>query len=82
MEVLSTAKTATLLYSGPQEGSNLGSGVRDLLLLELRQGRPVLLLNLGDGPVTLTLDTSPSLADNTWHRIDLIWRGEVRLGGP
>ncbi|XP_045130155.1 putative neural-cadherin 2 isoform X1 [Portunus trituberculatus] len=77
LEVLSTAKTATLLYSGPQEGSDHGAGVRDLLLLELRQGRPMLLLNLGDGPITLNLDASPSMADNTWHRIDLIWRDEV-----
>ena len=80
LEVLSTAGTAALLYSGPQEGPDQGPGGRDLLLLELRQGRPALLLDLGGGPVILTLDSSSSLVDNTWHRIDLTWKGEVRHG--
>ncbi|KAK3891723.1 hypothetical protein Pcinc_004396, partial [Petrolisthes cinctipes] len=48
----------------------------DLLLLQLRQGRPTLLLDLGGGPVSLSLNASYSLADNTWHRIDLIWKDE------
>ncbi|XP_045130452.1 putative neural-cadherin 2 isoform X1 [Portunus trituberculatus] len=74
-EVLTMAGTAVLLYSGPEQESGQGPRKRDLLLLELRQGQPVLLLDLGGGPVTLTLNSS-SLADNTWHRIDLIWKHE------
>ncbi|KAK8399372.1 hypothetical protein O3P69_003470 [Scylla paramamosain] len=75
LEVLSTVRAAALLYSGPDQDTEPGS--RDLLLLELRQGQPVLLLDLGDGPVTLALNSSSSLADNTWHRIDLIWKDEM-----
>ncbi|XP_071516704.1 putative neural-cadherin 2 [Panulirus ornatus] len=76
LEVLTRSGTATLLYSGP-ELQGLESAVRDLLLLELRQGRPYLLLDLGAGPVTLALNASYSLADDMWHRIDLIWRDEL-----
>ncbi|KAK3879098.1 hypothetical protein Pcinc_016307 [Petrolisthes cinctipes] len=49
----------------------------DVVLLELRRGRPSLVLDLGGGAVTLTLNTTYSLADNTWHRIDLIWKDEL-----
>nr|XP_053637261.1 putative neural-cadherin 2 [Cherax quadricarinatus] len=79
LEILTKDKSATLLYSGAdqvQQG-NPGSGtvsIRDLLLLELRQGRPSLVLDLGDGLVTLTLSASYSLADNAWHRIDILWK--------
>lgn len=77
LEVLSSHEAATLLYSGPQQRTGAPSDL--LLLLELRQGRPFLLLNLGAGPVTLALDASYSLADNTWHRLDLMWKDEVRV---
>ncbi|XP_050723132.1 putative neural-cadherin 2 isoform X2 [Eriocheir sinensis] len=80
LELLSTAGEAALLYSGPEQHSTErgpGRGRRDilLLLLELRQGRPVLQLDQGGGPVTLALNSS--LADNTWHRIDLHWKDEL-----
>ncbi|XP_042237551.1 putative neural-cadherin 2 isoform X1 [Homarus americanus] len=75
MEVLTRSGAATLLYSGSDQGA--AGAVSDLLLLELRQGRPSLLLDLGGGPVTLVLNASYSLADNTWHRIDLIWKDQL-----
>ncbi|XP_069195930.1 putative neural-cadherin 2 [Procambarus clarkii] len=50
---------------------------RDVMLLEVRGGRPSLLLDLGGGAVTLSLNASYTLADNTWHRIDLIWKDEL-----
>lgn len=75
MEVLSMVGTAALLYSGPEQGTEQEPYTHDVLLLELHQGRPMLLLDLGSGPITLTLNTS--LTDNTWHRIDLIWKDEV-----
>ncbi|XP_069195696.1 putative neural-cadherin 2 [Procambarus clarkii] len=81
LEVLTRSMAATLLYSGPDQGAPTPgteeNTTRDLLLLELRQGRPSLLLDLGGGPVTLDLNASYSLADNTWHRIDLIWKDEL-----
>ena len=50
----------------------------EIIVLELRRGRPFLLLDLGGGAVTLALNASYSIADNTWHRIDVIWKDEVR----
>ena len=85
LEVLTASQNATLLYSGPDhlgltEPSPLGSSAsREVLLLELRCGRPFLMLDLGGGPVTLALTASYSLADSTWHRLDVIWKDEVRV---
>ncbi|MPC26555.1 Neural-cadherin [Portunus trituberculatus] len=75
VEVLSMVGTAALLYSGSDQSVAQGPNMHDVLLLELRQGQPVLLLDLGSGPITLTLNTS--LTDNMWHRIDLIWKDEL-----
>ncbi|KAK4296782.1 hypothetical protein Pmani_030755 [Petrolisthes manimaculis] len=78
LEVLTQAGEATLLYSGPD---HLHPGPQDdpqdVVVLELRGGQPFLLLDLGAGPVVITLNTTYSLADNTWHRIDLIWKDEL-----
>ncbi|XP_050738814.1 putative neural-cadherin 2 isoform X2 [Eriocheir sinensis] len=49
----------------------------EMIVLELRRGRPFLLLDLGSGAVTLALNASYSIADNTWHRIDVIWKDEL-----
>lgn len=78
LEVLTHSGDATLLYSGPDHLSPVTEDNSDVMMLELRDGRPTLLLELGAGPVTLSLNTSYSLADDTWHRLDLIWRNEVR----
>ena len=50
----------------------------EIIHLELKQGKPHLLINLGGGPVNLSLNSSYSLSDNTWHRIDIIWKEKVR----
>ncbi|KAG0722458.1 Neural-cadherin [Chionoecetes opilio] len=76
VEVLTTAGTAALLYSGPEHGVEQGPGNRQLLL-ELREGRPALQLHHGNGLASLSLTTVASLADNTWHRIDLVWKHQV-----
>ena len=78
LEVLTRSKDATLLYSGPNHLPPRPGATSDMMMLELRSGRPSLLLDLGAGPVALTLNTSYSLADYTWHRLDLIWKDEVR----
>ncbi|KAG0719346.1 Neural-cadherin [Chionoecetes opilio] len=46
----------------------------------MRQGRSALTLDLGGGPASLSLNSS--LADNMWHRIDLVWKDQGRCGGP
>ncbi|XP_050686791.1 putative neural-cadherin 2 isoform X2 [Eriocheir sinensis] len=76
LEVLTRSGDATLLYSGPDHLSSVTGDGSDVMMLELRDGRPALLLDLGAGPVTLSLNASYSLADHTWHRLDLIWRNE------
>ncbi|XP_071548441.1 LOW QUALITY PROTEIN: putative neural-cadherin 2 [Panulirus ornatus] len=77
LELLTTSRDALLLYSGPDHLTPAPGALGDVMALELRGGRPSLLLDLGAGPVTLVLNASYSLADNTWHRLDLIWRDEV-----
>lgn len=78
LDVLTSSEDATLLYSGPDHlAPPPGDVASDVILLELRGGRPSLLLDLGGGPVTLTLHASYSFADSAWHRIDLIWKDEV-----
>ncbi|KAG0723202.1 putative neural-cadherin 2 [Chionoecetes opilio] len=82
LEVLTASHNATLLYSGPDHLGNTaskpsGSSSREVLVLELRNGRPFLMLDLGGGPVTLALTASYSLADSIWHRLDVIWKDEL-----
>ncbi|KAG7163365.1 neural-cadherin 2-like 1, partial [Homarus americanus] len=69
-------KMATRRPTDTVKGSLPGQA-SDVVLVELRGGRPSFLLDLGGGAVTLSLNASYSLADNTWHRIDLIWKDEL-----
>ncbi|XP_050739443.1 neural-cadherin-like isoform X4 [Eriocheir sinensis] len=95
LEFLTRSPDATLLYAGPHSHPPTHSThshspptlhnttqspptARDVLALELRAGRPWVLLDLGGGPVSLSLNTS-ALADNTWHRLDLLWARQVVL---
>lgn len=79
LEFLTYSHDATLLYTGPHNPppTHAPHTARDVMALELRAGQPSLLLDLGGGPVTLTLNTS-TLADTTWHRLDLLWGKQVR----
>ena len=49
----------------------------EVFALELKDGRPQLLLDLGGGPLVISLNESYSLSDNTWHRIDIFWKDQV-----
>lgn len=77
LEFLTHSRDATLLHAGPHHPppTHVPSTPKDVMTLELRAGRPSLLLDLGGGPVTLTLNTT--LADNTFHRLDLLWGRQV-----
>lgn len=81
LEVLTRARDVTLLYAGPDRPppKPAHQATRDVVALELRAGRPSLLLDLGAGPVTLTVNTTAPLSDNTWHRLDVLWRKQVSL---
>lgn len=83
LEIHTASKEATLLYSGPDNLALTAplpedDASREVVLLELRDGRPFLMLDLGDGTVILSLTASYSLADSKWHRIDVIWKDEVK----
>ena len=83
VEVLTRAGDATLLYAGPDTPPHAHAhthnhnAARDVVALEVRGGRPSLLLDLGGGPVTLTVNTTTTITDNTWHRLDVLWRKQV-----
>ncbi|XP_069183734.1 putative neural-cadherin 2 isoform X2 [Procambarus clarkii] len=77
LEFLTESRDAMLLYSGPDHLPPTPGAPSDVVALELRGGRPFLLLDLGAGPATISLEASETLADHTWHRLDLIWRYEL-----
>ncbi|KAG0710771.1 putative neural-cadherin 2 [Chionoecetes opilio] len=81
LEVLTRARDATLLYSGPDRPPPTPAhhAARDMVALELRGGRPSLLVDLGGGPVSLGVDTTAPISDNTWHRLDVLWTKQVVL---
>ena len=51
----------------------------DMILLELQNGHPKLTLDLGSGPIILKINSTTSLADNTWHRLDVMWKEGVSI---
>ncbi|KAG7161552.1 neural-cadherin 2-like 5 [Homarus americanus] len=78
LEFLTSSQDATILYSGPRKDSRYPAGeMGDLLALELRDGRPSLVLDLGAGPVALTINASYTVTNSRWHRLDLLWKDEV-----
>ncbi|KAG8275345.1 beta-catenin binding [Homalodisca vitripennis] len=79
LEFLTTAAHGQLLYNGPLGPPNPNSFfVTDFISVELVDGMPQLLLDLGSGTVKLKLGSR--LDDGDWHRIDVMWDSEeVRL---
>lgn len=64
-----------LLYSGPRnDAGDARDVVSDYLAVELRRGRPVFYLNLGDHTTTLEFGNgSASLADDHVHQLEMKW---------
>lgn len=77
------------MYNGPIGEVNRLTQPEDFISLELVGGYPRLMINHGTGTQTLTLDgrdrsgavIMQQLSDGTWHRIDIIRFGKVRLTG-
>ncbi|XP_047487091.1 putative neural-cadherin 2 [Penaeus chinensis] len=84
LEIRTTREESLLLYAGP--GDNLAQASpqllqEDVLSLELRGGRPRLMLDLGSSPILLEpahAHAAPNLADGRWHRLDVVW-GDHRV---
>ncbi|XP_068212164.1 putative neural-cadherin 2 isoform X4 [Palaemon carinicauda] len=77
LDFFTSSEDATLLYSGPDHLVMPSSTFSDMFSLELRGGKPSLQLDLGAGPSVLSLNASYSLADSSWHRLDVIWKDEL-----
>ncbi|KAK7071119.1 hypothetical protein SK128_019333 [Halocaridina rubra] len=87
LEFLSSQEDGILLYSGPKSSflppsssyastSTTSFSNKDMFALEIQSGRPTLVLDLGAGTTILTLNSSYTLADFTWHRLDITWKNE------
>ncbi|XP_066966022.1 putative neural-cadherin 2 [Macrobrachium rosenbergii] len=75
IEFKTTRKECLLLYAGPRDDQNRHMQ-EDVLSLELRDGRPRMLLDLGTGPVSLSLSDGQAMNDGRWHRLDIFWRNQ------
>lgn len=49
------------------------------LALQIANGRPQLVLRLGNSGSTSTITLNTTLNDHKWHRLDLMWRNQVSL---
>ncbi|XP_045111838.1 putative neural-cadherin 2 isoform X1 [Portunus trituberculatus] len=83
LEFRARCSECLLLYAGPAPASAPSPHFvqEDVLSVELRDGWPRVMLDLGTSPVLLTTSMgstsrSPSLADDRWHRLDIMWGNE------
>lgn len=67
VEFVTEKSSGILFYNGPttREGSS------DYILLQLRNGKPLLNIDLGGGTETLEVMNSPALNDGKWHKVDV-----------
>lgn len=67
VEFVTEKSSGILFYNGPttKEGSS------DYILLQLRNGKPLLNIDLGGGTETLEVMNSPALNDGKWHKVDI-----------
>jgi len=84
IELMTTADNGLLLYQGPI--AELADGdAEDFVILEMKNGYPLLRLNLGTGETKLTVDgrdrhgvvRQQKLSDGRWHRVDIFTDGKV-----
>ncbi|XP_059140331.1 neural-cadherin-like isoform X2 [Physella acuta] len=84
IEFTTKEPNGVIFYNGPLVNIDPLESPQDFILLELRAGYPVLTIDHGTGPVSLTLDGKDhhgtqrihSLDDGKWHHIDINRRGK------
>lgn len=73
LSLITETANGLVLYAGPKSAP-LDTSVTDFLALELREGSPVLYLDLGSGTMVVRLgDSSKSLVDGKTHDVEIRW---------
>ena len=84
LELMTTKDSGLVLYQGPI--TELSEGMaEDFVILEMKNGYPLLRMNLGTGETKLTVDgrdrhgviKQNKLSDGHWHRVDIFTTGKV-----
>lgn len=84
LELMTTKDSGLVLYQGPiAELSE--ADAEDFMMLEMKNGYPLLRMNLGSGETKLTIDgrdrhgvvRQGKLSDGRWHRVDVFTAGKV-----
>lgn len=81
MEFMTENSDGLLLYNGPISEPDPGEiMVQDFFSLELRRGRPRLLLDFGSGTAEIIIPVDVPLNDGGWHQLHVFWdRENVRM---
>jgi len=82
---MTTEDDGLILYQGPLTELVEGDA-EDFVILEMKNGYPLLRVNLGSGETKLTVDgrdrhgdvRQNKLSDGRWHRVDIFTAGKVR----
>ena len=83
---MTTDDKGLVLYQGPITELSEGDA-EDFVILEMKNGYPLLRMNLGSGETKLTVDgrdrhgvvRQKKLSDGHWHRVDIFTTGKVLL---
>ncbi|KAF2366973.1 EGF-like domain [Trinorchestia longiramus] len=73
LQVLTKHMHGLLLYASSSDMASYNS----FLALQIANGRPQLMVKLGSTGTTLTATLNVTVHDNTWRRLDLIWRNKT-----
>jgi len=81
---MTTRDNGLVLYQGPITELSDGDS-EDFVVLEMKNGYPLLRMNLGSGETKLTIDgrdrhgvvRQNKLSDGHWHRVDIFTAGMV-----